>query len=673
MVNKPIKQSAYSGSHGVLQRYGLRHESLVVPRQLCHEQLLGAEIDGRYRIVAFQGRGGAGVVYKAMHLAQDRPVAIKVLDVSVSDDASMHKRFELELKKLSSLVHPNIVAPSDYGVAGRLPYLVLEFLEGESMDIRLARSGALPLPDVVGFGVGVLRALACAHAERVLHGDLKPGNVFIQRVAAAGEKIRLCDVGLSKVLGSQCTLGAAPGEMAPDEAADGEPDTSTDVYACGVLLYEMITGRMPFADGRQTHRRGAPPVESVPAFKVLRPDLDIPPALEAVVRRAMAMLPSHRFSDAGAMLSAFEEAVGLPCETRAATLPQTIGRPSAPGIASSAMPLSPTLPRAAHSSGVHRRRDRGHHGTGDRALGVFEAGRVWGADARSSGRRNLERGLALALIVLGGGGGLWWLSGQPDRDAASTVSSVSSRLAHHAAPSFATGTSTVRSVTEGMASEDAVREAAGAAADASAAVRAAEAAEASVEPRGTEALATPLWDYGFESPSPEELEPFEALLERGGKVSWDEVRGLRATRRIYPDDPRPSLVLGHLLFAQSWYKDALRWYAAALETSGEALRDRRLVENLLVMATTVSAKRAEAARLYATYVGAQGLPLVDAAINRHIDEPQRRRLLVALKELIERAVITVAEPPVNASADGCAGAQKRCGKEQVAAGPDAQL
>ncbi len=673
-VNKPVKQPAHIDHRDEVQWAGQRRDKGLSSQKLSHEQLLGAELDGRYRIVALQGRGGVGVVYKAMHLALDRPVAIKVLDASFAGDASMRQRFELEARMLSSLAHPHIVPLSDYGVAGGLPYLVMEFLDGESMDIRLARSGALPLPEVIGFGVQVLRALAFAHAHQVLHRDLKPGNVFIQRLGSAGVHVRLLDFGLGKFVRPQQAnrkLTAAgvvmgtPGYMAPEQAAGEEIGAAADVYACGVLLYEMITGRIPFADRSQTDMLRAHLVEPVPAFKVIRPDLDVPPAIEAVVQRAMAKLPEERFRDGGAMLAAFEEAAGVTSLALAPTPPRGTGALSEIANAPTAMALSPTAAAGEHVSGVHPR-PQAPHTAGDQTTGVSQAGGSRGAEASAGDGRRLWFGLLTGLVVLGLGAAAWFALGQsglregvPESEvgAASqetTPAQNAAAVAPDAAdPAPSQGSDAVPGGAAGDNGSDDVQANLDAAAR-EGVVTGANAGIVAEEPRGLErvderaASPTPLWEYGFESPSPEALAPFEARLESGGRLSRDELRRLRSVRLMHPKDPRPSLVLGHLFFAQSWYKDATQWYGAALETSGEALRDRRLVENLLVLATTPSAYRADAARLYAAHVGAQGLPLVDESINRHIDEPQRIRLLILLKERIEREALAASEAAVPA-------------------------
>ena len=214
---------------------------------------------GPYEIVSAVGAGGMGEVYKAKDTRLDRAVAIKVLPSHLSDNPTLRERFEREARTVSSLNHPHICTLFDIGRENGVDFLVMEYLEGETLAERL-KKGPLPLEEALDRGIEIADALDEAHRHGVIHRDLKPGNVML----ASGAK--LLDFGLSKraagKLSDASSLSALPTEaqpltqegtllgtfqyMAPEQLEGKEADARSDIFALGAVLYEMLTGRKAF-------------------------------------------------------------------------------------------------------------------------------------------------------------------------------------------------------------------------------------------------------------------------------------------------------------------------------------------------------------------------------------------------------------------------------------------
>jgi serine/threonine-protein kinase len=272
-------------------------------------------LDGRYRLESEIGAGGLGVVYRATHEKLAKQVAIKLLHAHCGENAVMRGRFEREAKTLASLDHPNIVAVTDFGFADDAPYLVMELLEGESLAGRLSH-GALAQAEAATLSVALLRALAFVHARGLVHRDVKPCNVFLQRLPDGSERLKVLDFGLAKLTAafedsSDPTLTRAgsivgtPAYMSPEQASGEVADARSDVYAAGVIMLQMLAGRLPFL-GDAIDQLRSHLMADVPKLSELCPTRVASPALEAFIERAMAKRREERFENAAEMLSALE-------------------------------------------------------------------------------------------------------------------------------------------------------------------------------------------------------------------------------------------------------------------------------------------------------------------------------------------------------------------------------
>ena len=267
----------------------------------------GSLVDGKYRLADRIGGGGMGDVYKANTGDSGCAVAIKFLHPELTEDAELAQRFFQEARAVNRINHPNIVDVLDTGIGDFGPYLVMEYLEGESVGTILGRMVRLSVESVVAIAIPVLEALDAAHRVGIIHRDLKPENVFIALGAERNVPVvRLLDFGIAKVLAAtgsspQTRTGivfGTPDYLSPEQATGEVPlDGRSDLFAVGVLLYELLTGTRPFCA----------PTAVATAYRIVHSDAPtiasagvlVDPRLEAMVRRLLQKEPDHRFATAG--------------------------------------------------------------------------------------------------------------------------------------------------------------------------------------------------------------------------------------------------------------------------------------------------------------------------------------------------------------------------------------
>jgi Tol biopolymer transport system component/predicted Ser/Thr protein kinase len=282
--------------------------------------MIGQTID-RYRVVEKLGQGGMGVVYKARDTVLERFVALKVLPPDKSSDPERRRRFLQEAKSASALNHPGIVAVHDVLTVDGQDLLVMELVDGETLEALLARR-RLPLSEVLGLGIGIADALARAHAAGIVHRDVKPSNVMV-----TPDGVKVLDFGLAKLtettfldpeaptvapdessLTHQRAILGTVGWMSPEQASGDTVDTRSDIFAFGVLMYEMLTGKHPFRRRTTLETLAAIREEEPEAPTSLVPSL--PPEAERAVLRCMRKDPGRRWqslSDLGAVLEDLKE------------------------------------------------------------------------------------------------------------------------------------------------------------------------------------------------------------------------------------------------------------------------------------------------------------------------------------------------------------------------------
>jgi serine/threonine-protein kinase len=310
--------------------------------------MVGHLLRDRFRLLQVIDEGGAAVVYRSEDIELGRPVAVKVLQPELVAHEEARGRFEREAHALAQLSHPHIVNLLDYGVHGGAPYLVMELLEGRSLADLLEAEQSLPPERAFAITKQVLRALAFAHSRGLLHRDLKPGNVFLQSLPDTPDHVKLLDFGLAKFVAGPApqgppltragTVSGTPPYMAPEQASARPMDERTDVYAVGVLLYEMLSSRRPFEGGSMDVMR-AKLVDMPPPLAQARPDVTPDERLEALLATALAREPDARFASATAMLQALDTVPQPALQAPRPSKAKRVAGTPAPGAFFSARPL----------------------------------------------------------------------------------------------------------------------------------------------------------------------------------------------------------------------------------------------------------------------------------------------------------------------------------------------
>jgi hypothetical protein len=281
--------------------------------------VLGTLLGGRYRLDAQIGRGGMSTVYRAFDTVLERPVAIKLMHREIASDSDQLERFRREARSVARLSHPHIVTvidageePSEDGAESGVgaPYIVLEYVPGETLKQLIRREGPLPITEAIAYAIELARALGAAHERQIVHRDVKPQNVLISEEGSA----KITDFGIARTLTEEglTIAGRVLGttDYVSPEQALGQPVTGqSDLYSLGVVLYEMLTGQVPF--------QGETPVavamrhvrEQIPDVQQLRPEVSA--ATASVVDRAVAKDLDYRYQDAAAMAADLEEVLAI--------------------------------------------------------------------------------------------------------------------------------------------------------------------------------------------------------------------------------------------------------------------------------------------------------------------------------------------------------------------------
>jgi serine/threonine protein kinase/Tol biopolymer transport system component len=302
------------------------------PFQDSSPPLSGRQID-HYEVVSLLGRGGMGEVYRARDTRLDREIALKILPSVYSSDADRLRRFEQEARAAGRLNHPNVLTLYDVGVYQGAPYIVTELLEGDELRAQL-RQGAVPQRRALQYAQQIAHGLAAAHSRNIVHRDLKPENIFI----TSDGRLKILDFGLAKLKAPDSSKGfndarqfttkpgivmGTAGYMAPEQIRGQDTDNRTDVFALGVILYEMLSGRAPFSGESDVELMHAV-LEEAPQ-SLTEANGSIPPVLAGIVERCLEKKAEQRFQSASDLAFALE------------TLSSTF---AAPNIAATAIPRS---------------------------------------------------------------------------------------------------------------------------------------------------------------------------------------------------------------------------------------------------------------------------------------------------------------------------------------------
>src|SRR6187431_1136902 len=272
--------------------------------------VIGTLISERYRLDEKIGSGGMSSVYRAFDPTLERWVAIKLMHRDISHDPDQLERFRREARAVAQLNHPHVVGVIDAGEDDGTPYIVFEYVEGETLKDRIRRFGRLPIGESVAYAIEVARALGAAHDHRIVHRDVKPQNVLIDEEGTA----KVTDFGIARSLAEEGltadgrVLGTTD-YVSPEQALGRDVDPQSDLYSLGVVLFEMLTGDVPFHGENQVAVAMKHVREELPDVQLRRPEVSS--ALASVLERATAKDLTRRTPDAAALIADLEEALAI--------------------------------------------------------------------------------------------------------------------------------------------------------------------------------------------------------------------------------------------------------------------------------------------------------------------------------------------------------------------------
>jgi len=604
------------------------------------DPLLGRTLAGRYEVVGRLGEGGVGVVYRAKQAHLGRYVAIKVLHQDAAVIPEWRRRFEREARALSALAHPNIVPVTDSGIDRGVPYLVMELLQGKTL-AQLIKEGPLPLWRALDIARQTLRGLAFAHGHAIVHRDLKPANVFLQALPDQADHVRLLDFGMAKFLEGSSSRTMAenltkvgvvfgtPAYMSPEQVKAAPVDARSDVYAAGVLLFELLAGQRPFNADSYEGYMGAHLTQPVPSLDKFRPGHASVPVLQPLIERAMAKKPASRFKDAGAMLAALEAAI--------AKLPAAATKDGRAEARRKPTPRPQRHIEARRSASVSR---------------FLRRAILMGAVAA---------GLAVAVVVYLRGNGASPVETPPVKTAAlpaapppvkptppnvapppvnptlptpATPPAPAAELPPPGAPAVAPPPPPVSAPTP-PAPPPVVAELPPPPKPAPPKAPPPEAPPAAEEPASSAKAPDSRSRNPWKEPVPRVLKPIRDRVERGAKVSQRALRPVYTFAHENPDDPRPWLLLGHVYAENDWYSDSIERYVKAHQIDSTSRGDPQMLPDLLKAAVHPVAGRV-AARTIRDIYGAEAIPELEKAMERRARDPEGTARLAKLRQSLSR-------------------------------------
>jgi eukaryotic-like serine/threonine-protein kinase len=272
--------------------------------------VIGTLIGHRFRLEEKIGSGGMSSVYRAFDPTLERWVAIKLMHRDISSDPDQLERFRREARAVAQLNHPHVVTVIDAGEDEGAPYIVFEYVEGETLKDRIRRNGRLPVAEAVAYAIEIARALECAHSHRLVHRDVKPQNVLIDPDGRA----KVTDFGIARSLEAQglTATGRVLGTtdyVSPEQALGHEVTEQSDIYSLGIVLYEMLTGEVPFQADTQVAVAMKHVREPLPDVQRRRPEISA--ALAAIVERATAKETRNRYATVDQLVHDLEEVLAI--------------------------------------------------------------------------------------------------------------------------------------------------------------------------------------------------------------------------------------------------------------------------------------------------------------------------------------------------------------------------
>ncbi|MEP7286311.1 MAG: protein kinase [Chloroflexota bacterium] len=255
-------------------------------------------LNGRYRLISQQGSGGMAVIYKAQDLQLGRTVAVKILRPSLTGDPSFLTRFRQEARNVANLAHPNIVTLHDVGQDGNTYYMVMEYVEGKDLKKLIRESAPFSVDRALHIGIQICAGIGYAHRAGLVHADVKPQNVLV----TPDDTVKVTDFGIAQALSvtqpeeKQSVVWGSPHYFAPEQASGETPTPASDVYAIGIVLFEMLTGKLPYNGNDQQELALAHIRDEVPHVMQLNPN--VPVHLDRIIYKVMSKEPANRYRTA---------------------------------------------------------------------------------------------------------------------------------------------------------------------------------------------------------------------------------------------------------------------------------------------------------------------------------------------------------------------------------------
>jgi serine/threonine protein kinase len=278
-------------------------------------------LDGRYEVLSQIGKGGMGSVFLARQLSTGKNVAVKFISVQKIDDKVV-ERFKKEAGFMSSVAHPNLVTLLDYGVdENGSPFLVMDYIEGEAFSVRLKREPKLTEKELTSIFVQIAKALASLHSKKIIHRDLKPGNIVVLKDVDGEPLVKLLDLGIAKSAHTDTTESGritetgdvigSPAYMSPEQALGHALDARADIYSMGCMMYECLTGRLPFDGETPVQVLSKRLVDEAPPIT----EATVAPHLVPIAMRCLAREADQRFADCNELIAALRADVPISKKT----------------------------------------------------------------------------------------------------------------------------------------------------------------------------------------------------------------------------------------------------------------------------------------------------------------------------------------------------------------------
>ncbi|RYE79313.1 MAG: serine/threonine protein kinase, partial [Myxococcales bacterium] len=332
------------------------HPAAGPKSQAGPDPLIGRTINERFKVVGLIARGGMGKVYRAEQAPLGRVCALKVLNPSYAGDSDpeFHKRFFLEASIASKLTHPNTVTIFDYGREEDIYYIAMEYLEGRTLHRAIRDESPFDEERAAHVARQICRALREAHSLHVIHRDLKPANIYLVDHADEADFVKVLDFGLVKNVDGAEELTQAglfmgsPKYMSPEQIRGDRVDARTDIYSLGIVLYEMITGKVPFDRANSVNTLMAHVNEPPPPLRQINASVNVSPALEEIVFKCIAKNAAERFNSMDEVLAALKR-TGTGVLTGAMMAASSTGQFAA--VTTGSNPASPSDPPAPGRAG----------------------------------------------------------------------------------------------------------------------------------------------------------------------------------------------------------------------------------------------------------------------------------------------------------------------------------